>query len=139
MIRISLMIFTAILFSCSIQQDIHKESSTINTIEEQTKPALAHTVYFWLKDGTSQKEENEFRQGLKKLGGVPSLQTYYWGKPAPTEDRGVIDNSYHYAINSFFNSIKDHDIYQEHPLHLEFIENHKHIWEKVVVYDNEMD
>ena len=100
---------------------------------------MAHTVFVWLKADTSQEDELAFIQGMKKLGEVPSLQAYYWGKAAATEKRAVIDDSYHYAINCFFKSVSDHDEYQVHPLHLEFIENHKHIWEKVLVYDNEMN
>jgi hypothetical protein len=29
------------------------------------------------------------------------------------------------------------DEYQDHPLHLEFVEKSKHLWTKVVVYDFE--
>ena len=50
--------------------------------------------------------------------------------------RGVVDNSYDYAINVHFNSVADEKAYQSEPIHLEFIENHNEIWEKVIVYDN---
>ena len=101
-----------------------------------TKPYMAHNVFFWLKEDTSEKDKLAFEIGLKKLGTVPNIQSFYWGKPASTENRDVVDNSYHYSINSFFTSLENQLIYQEHPIHSEFIENHSHIWETVKVYDN---
>jgi len=91
-------------------------------MKEIVKPTLAHTVYFWLKEGTSDGDKD----------------TFHWGTPASTEDRDVVDHSYDYAINSFFASIDDQNAYQIEPIHLEFIENHQHIWESVKVYDNVM-
>ena len=101
-----------------------------------SKPHMAHTVYFWLKEGTSEEDKKAFEKGLDKLGTVPGIHTFFWGAPASTEKRDVVDNSYQYAINSFFSSLEDQLAYQEHPIHLEFIKNHSHIWESVKVYDN---
>ena len=100
------------------------------------KPVMAHNVYFWLKEGTSKEERLAFEKGLTKLGTVPCLNMYFWGKPADTEERDVIDRSYDYAINSFFVTLEDQETYQSHPIHLEFIKNHNHIWSKVKVFDN---
>ena len=97
---------------------------------------MVHNVYFWIKDGTSEKNILAFEKALEKLGTVSSLQTYYWGKPAPTEQREVIDHSYQYSINAFFETIDDHNAYQVDPIHNDFVQNHSSIWEKVQVYDN---
>ncbi|MFC0185933.1 Dabb family protein [Pseudarcicella hirudinis] len=35
-----------------------------------------------------------------------------------------------------FNNIEDEEIYQTHPIHLKFIEDYSHLWEKVIVYDS---
>jgi len=35
----------------------------------------------------------------------------------------------------FFNDLAGQATYQDHPVHLEFIKNYGHLWEKVVVYD----
>ena len=53
--------------------------------------------------------------------------------------RDVIDDSYHIALTVNFKSIEDHDVYQEDPVHLHFIAEHKDKWEKVQVYDFETD
>jgi len=100
------------------------------------KGGLIHTVYFWTKEGTTDEQNTAFEAGLQKLGTCPQIHEYYWGPPASTEARGVVDNSYTYAINVHFKSVEDEHEYQNEPIHLEFIENHKDIWEKVVVYDN---
>ena len=102
------------------------------------KPGLIHTVYFWIKAGTSSDDIKAFEAGLEKLGTCPQPSLYFWGPPAGTDQRGVVDGSFSYAINVHFKSIEDHDEYQTEPIHLKFIENHQDIWERVVVYDNDI-
>ncbi len=58
------------------------------------------------------------------------------GIPAATEERGVVDNSYTYSYMVMFDSLDDQNIYQKHPVHLKFIEENSHLWNKVVVYDS---
>lgn len=94
-----------------------------------------HTVYFWLDTDLTPSEIEEFEKALMTLGTIPTIKKYYWGPPAPTEKRPVIDDSYDYAINVHFESIEAHNIYQEHPLHLEFLKQAPK-WTRVQVYDN---
>ncbi|MEX2595039.1 MAG: Dabb family protein, partial [Anditalea sp.] len=61
------------------------------------------------------------------------------GVPAPTAKRKVIDDSYHIALIVNFTNIADHDRYQEDPEHLEFIAEHSDKWEKVQIYDFEVE
>ena len=117
----------------NVNQNTSKEYSDS---DHMSKPGLIHTVYFWTKEGTSKEDLAAFEKGLVTLGTCPTIQAYYWGPPAPTEDRGVIDNSYTYAINVHFATLEDEAAYQIEPIHLKFIEDHNAIWEKVVVYDN---
>ena len=116
--------------------DTRKSNSENSESENMSTPGLIHTVYFWTKEGTSKEDLAAFEKGLVTLGTCPQIQTYYWGPPAPTEARGVIDNSYAYAINVHFATLEDEAAYQVEPIHLKFIEDHNAIWEKVVVYDN---
>jgi hypothetical protein len=94
-----------------------------------------HTVYFWLDDDLSDADRAEFEQALMKLGTIPQIKKFYWGPPAPTEKREVIDDSYDYAINVHFENIESHNVYQAHDLHLEFLKQAPK-WTKVQVYDN---
>lgn len=101
-----------------------------------SKPALAHTVFFWLKEGTSEEDRLAFEKGLEKLGQISLIHSFHWGPPADARKRDVIDDSYDYALNSLFMSLEDEEAYQQDPDHDVFIANHKHIWETVKVYNN---
>ena len=97
---------------------------------------FVHVVNFWLKKDLSDAERQQFVNGVKALGNIESLVTFNIGTPAAT-DRPVIDRSYDYCELTIFNDVEGHDIYQVHPLHLKFIDECKHLWEKVLIYDSE--
>ena len=123
------------VLSCNSSKKFNDaKAKTNNTI--MTKPVLIHTVFFWIKEGTSANENEAFEKGLVRLGTCPQIHNFYWGPPAPTEARGVVDNTYDYAINVHFKSLEDQAEYQKEPIHMKFIEDHKDLWGKVVVYDN---
>lgn len=132
-IFISTIIFFT-LVSCDTGREREPTITSQQVIEYQ--PALIHTVYFWTKVGISTEQIASFENGLEVLSSCPTILKYYWGPPAATEERGIIDNSYAYAINVHFASTEDEAAYQKEPIHLKFIEDHNAIWEKVVVYDN---
>jgi hypothetical protein len=102
----------------------------------KTKPMFIHHVYFWLKEGLSQEEIQQFEAGVKSLLSIESVKIGDVGKPAGT-DRPVIDTSYSYSLLTIFDNEEGHDIYQPHPVHLKFIESCKHLWTKVLIYDSE--
>jgi len=136
---IALILFSLFIFSnCAAQRDT-KPKVTTQMIEEASatvETPMIHNVYFWLVDDITEEGKKVFEKGLEDLGLVPSIEKYYWGKPAATEERDVIDASYHYAINVFFKSLEDQAAYQIDPLHLKFVADHEAIFKKVIVYDN---
>ena len=94
-----------------------------------------HVVFFWLindKQEVSKKFENELRQFIDH---VDEIKTSHIGTPADT-DRDVIDNTWSYSLVLSFDSKKEHDIYQDHKAHKQFIENASSLWERVLVYDS---
>jgi Stress responsive A/B Barrel Domain len=95
-----------------------------------------HHVFFWLKNPESVADRTQLIDGLRKLSTVETLRATHIGTPAET-DRAVIDRSYDVSWFNVFDSLADQDIYQEHPIHLDFIEKNKHLWAKVLVYDSE--
>jgi len=127
------------LSSCSpkLQTTNFDNTDEIQTTNNANK-RLIHNVYFWYKADADPAEILDFENELKKLGKIKSIQNYYLGKPAKTAVRGPVDHTYNIAINVIFKTIEDHDAYQVDPIHLAFIEKCKHLWEKVVVYDNEI-
>ena len=100
------------------------------------KPQLTHHVFFWLKDPSSKADLDKLIQGVKALGKIPQVKKIHVGVPASTEQRDVVDTSYSVSELLFFNSAEDEKIYQDHPLHQKFIQEHAMLWNKVVVYDS---
>ena len=69
------------------------------------------------------------------LDKIHVIKTKYIGIPVAS-DRSVVDSSYTFSLIVTFNDNADQEIYQSHPAHVDFVENNKSMWEKVVVYDS---
>lgn len=94
-----------------------------------------HMVYFWLPEGGGRQEAVALAEGARRhLTGIPGVLHLEVGFPAGT-DRDVVDNSYGVALLVEFAGAADHDVYQDHPDHLRFIEECRHLWSRVQVYD----
>ncbi len=96
---------------------------------------VIHHVFFWLKNPDAEADKKELIAGLKTLKAVPQVRQLLIGTPASTVKREVVDNSFQVSELMYFNSTKDQDDYQVHPLHKAFVEKCSHLWERVVVYD----
>lgn len=99
------------------------------------RPPIVHHVFFWLKDPKSAEDRDKLVAGLKALGGIPLIRELYVGVLAGTEKRDVVDASWQVSEIMFFNDLTAQATYQQHSLHLDFVKNCSHLWEKVVVYD----
>ena len=104
--------------------------------KRKIKDTLAHHVFFWLNEPENKEHLNQLLEGLNKLINVETIKMSHIGFPASTEDRDVVDHSYSVSYLAFFVSKEDQDIYQKHPIHLNFVEECSHLWKKVVVYDS---
>jgi len=96
---------------------------------------FVHTVFFWLVDETMPTRGKFVTEVMKYLKEIDVIKTRHLGRPAGT-DREVVDNSYSYCMIVTFDSEEEHDIYQEHPAHQQFIENASSLWTRVQVYDS---
>lgn len=104
-----------------------------NDAPVQKQSELTHTVYFWLNNGA---DTEAFEQGLNSLREIPSVNRLDIVKPASTPSRGVVDNSFDYALVVYFDDVAGHDAYQEHPVHLKFVSDHEAKFKEVRVYDH---
>lgn len=95
---------------------------------------FVHTVFFWLKHPEEQADRDALRAGIETLRSIDHMDAAYIGVPADTR-RQVIDHSYDFSITFVFADKQTHDAYQEHPVHLKFVEDCAHLWERVRVYD----
>jgi len=101
---------------------------------------LLHNVYFYLKGGVTDAEKKGFEKGIKKfLSAVPEIHKFEIGIPAGTPARDVVDHSFGHSIFVWFKSVEDHDLYQKHPAHEEFINDFSGLWETVKVLDSELN
>ena len=98
-------------------------------------PKLLHHVFFWLKNPESKEDLASLIAGVKSLAAIETVRSFHVGVPASTEKREVVDNSYHVSELLGFDDVAGQDAYQVHPLHKKFVDEHQHLWSKVVVYD----
>jgi Stress responsive A/B Barrel Domain len=105
----------------------------LNTMEN--KYPVIHHVFFWLKNPGSIEDRDKLVAGVKTLSKIETVRELRVGVVASTEKRDVVDNSWAVSELMFFSDLAGQAVYQTHPLHLEFIKNCSHLWEKVVVYD----
>ena len=101
----------------------------------QLQNIFIHNVYFWLKNQNNNEDTTALVAGLEKLSSCTAIQKYHIGEPAATS-RDVIDGSYAISWCLFFATKQDQDNYQTDPIHLQFIEECCHLWNKVIVYDS---
>lgn len=96
---------------------------------------VVHHVFFWLKNPGSKEDRDKLIAGVKTLSKIPTVRKLHVGVVASTEKRDVVDNSWDVSELLFFSDLKGQETYQSHPIHLDFIKNCGHLWEKVLVYD----
>lgn len=96
---------------------------------------FSHIVFFWT-DRAKPEAVAELLAGAEKyLKPIPGVLSFHIGKMVGSH-RSVVDQSYQVGLNLLFPDKKTQDDYQEHPLHLEFVEKCvKPYCEKVLVYD----
>ncbi len=112
-------------------------TATAKTFQEkENKIQVIHHVFFWLKNPSSKEDLNKLFEGLKTLKNIESVRKIHIGVPASTEHRGVVDASFNASELLFFDDLAGQKTYQDHPVHLKFVENCSHLWEKVIVYDS---
>lgn len=109
-------------------------SGKANASEPLLKNIFVHHVFFWLKEPGNSEARTQFEKGLQALITVPQIRSSHIGAPVESP-REVVDDSFTYSYMAFFESKEDQVIYQTHPIHLKFIEDCQHLWEKVIVYD----
>jgi len=98
---------------------------------------LIHIVVFWLKKDLKKEELSTFEKEISTLSNISSVEQSFVGRPAMTTKRPVIDDTYDFCLTVILKDVVAHDEYQRDQLHLDFIQNCSHMWEKVKIYDAE--
>lgn len=131
------------LFGCkSPEKDQDKTVEIVKeAIEKASKDVcqgtFAHNVYIWLKQPDNEADRNAFLSSLYRfLDASEYVVTSHVGAPA-LSDREVVDDSFTFSIVLTFKNKADQDLYQVEPVHVTFVEESSHLWNKVLVYDSE--
>jgi hypothetical protein len=108
-------------------------ANTLTTMKP--KYPVVHHALFWLKNPSSTADRDQLVAGVKTLGKITAVKELRVGIVASTEKREVVDNSWAVSELMLFSDLEGQASYQTDPIHLEFIKNCGHLWEKVIVYD----
>jgi hypothetical protein len=96
-----------------------------------------HHVYFWLKKDAPATAKDQLTADCRSLlSRIPNVQ-HLWAGPPVISTREVVDSTYTVGLAVVFPNAAAHEIYQAHPLHLEFIARNKAHWDRVRVFDFE--
>lgn len=130
-------LFFLVFFACQESATTKENEAATESVavEQATDPGLVHVVYFWAKDSISADERQQLEAGLKNLANIKSVRRLFVGKPAKTTNRAVVDNTFDYSLQIWFDDVQGHDAYQIDPIHTELVKM-KDLWSKVVVRDN---
>lgn len=111
--------------------------STLPATAQPVAPAkrLAHHVFFWLKNPASVEDRDKLIEGIRTLSAIETVRGMHVGVVASTEKRDVVENSWQVSELLFFDDLAGQATYQTHPVHLAFVKNYSHLWQKVVVFD----
>lgn len=104
-----------------------------NLKNKRIEGKFIHMVFFWLNEETDATDFVKSTEAFLKQ--VDEIKQYHLGHPAMTP-RDVVDNSYTVSLVVTFNSKEDQNIYQEHPAHIQYIEDNKMKWREVRVFDS---
>lgn len=97
---------------------------------------LAHNVYFALKDRSDDARARLIAACKTYLAAHPGVVFFAVGGLAQELARPVNDRDFDVALHVVFDTMANHDLYQEAPAHLQFIaENHDN-WGTVRVFDS---
>ncbi|MGQ9651474.1 MAG: Dabb family protein [Phycisphaerae bacterium] len=95
-----------------------------------------HCVFFTLKPGTPQSEiDAQVVDGRELLARIPTVRRLETGRRDETMNREVSVTDFDLGLVVLFDNKAGHDVYADHPLHLEYIKRHKPHWERIRVLD----
>ena len=97
---------------------------------------LAHDVFFELTDASPEAQQKLIDSCYDKLAPIPGITFFAAGSRDAELTREVNDQGFHVALHVYFADRAAHDVYQDHPDHLAFIEANKDNWKSVRVFDS---
>jgi hypothetical protein len=100
---------------------------------------IAHNVYFTLKAPSEPARQSLLAACKRYLTDHPGVVFFACGVLEPSLDRPVNVRDFDVALHVVFDTIESHDIYQEAPRHLQFVQENRDSWASVRVFDSTVD
>ncbi|MDB5352218.1 MAG: Stress responsive Barrel Domain-containing protein [Planctomycetota bacterium] len=97
---------------------------------------LAHNVFFSLKDKSPAARAKLVAACKTYLVKHPGIVFFACGTLAEELARPVNDHDFDVSLHVVFDSIASHDLYQDAPLHHQFVNENKDGWATVRVFDS---
>jgi hypothetical protein len=101
-----------------------------------TGQLLAHNVYFSLNDKSEAAAARLVAACHQYLKDHPGVVFFAAGTLAADLNRDVNDRDFDVALHIVFRSKADHDRYQVHEKHKQFIDENRPSWARVRVFDS---
>jgi len=96
---------------------------------------ITHVVVFWTDKPHGETQARLLAGARELLPQIPGVQEFRSGVAVPSP-RGAVDDSFAVAISMTFADQNTADTYQNHPLHVRFVEEYfKPNSRRFVVYD----
>ncbi len=102
-------------------------------------PMISHSVFFTLHQSTATGRAELTAACQKYLTGHEGVAYFAVGPRGEQFTREVNDKTFDVSLLVVFESEAAHDLYQDHPRHLEFIAEQKANWQTVRVFDAVVD
>ncbi len=99
-------------------------------------PALIHNVFFTLTENTPESRKKLVAACKKYLTKHEGEVYFAAGGIVDDLKREVNDRDFDICLTIVFKTRADHDRYQDHKRHLDFIAECKSMWKKVRVFDS---
>jgi len=103
--------------------------------QEAKGPALAHNVYFTLKDNSEAAKARLVAACYEYLREHPGVTFFAAGEIVGSHAREVNVRDWDVGLHVVFASKEHHDLYQKAADHLQFIEENQQNWKAVRVFD----
>ena len=100
---------------------------------------LAHNVFFSLHDKSPAAKAKLVNACKTHLTGHAGVVFFACGELAEDMVRPVNDREFDVALHIVFPDRAHHDLYQDAPRHIKFVEENKADWAKVRVFDSTVD
>lgn len=100
-------------------------------------PLIVHNVYFALNDNSPAAVQHLLGECRKYLEGHSGVVHFSCGTVCASLTRPVNVRDFDVALHVIFRSMADHDAYQVHARHQQFIAENKANWKQVRVFDTE--